>query len=213
MRRILLNEEHPAITKPYLLELYVSFGLSGSQISKIIGTSNAPVFAALHHYGINVKPAVTPKGSNSGSNNHFWKGSKAGYAAGHHRMRRLYGRPQECDQCGTTDPNKRYDWANMSGRYLDTSDYKRLCRSCHNTLDRGRGPFLQAARKRHADIIKLYEDGAYIHEIAGKFNTTKKNVESIIERARRRGVSITRKFLIRRCHDGVVRKIDNSNHI
>jgi hypothetical protein len=48
---------------------------------------------------------------------------------------RKRGKPKRCEECGTTDPKKTYDWANQKGRYDDPQDYRRLCRSCHGKLD------------------------------------------------------------------------------
>lgn len=42
----------------------------------------------------------------------------------------------QCEICGTTDADKSYDWANLTGKYDDPSDYKRMCRSCHAKQDR-----------------------------------------------------------------------------
>lgn len=44
--------------------------------------------------------------------------------------------PQKCEECGTADKNKTYDWASISKKYNDPNDYKRLCRSCHWKLDK-----------------------------------------------------------------------------
>ena len=60
----------------------------------------------------------------------LYKGAGANYVALHYRVQRLRGRPQVCSACGTTSA-KRYDWANMTGRYTDPQDYRRMCRSCH----------------------------------------------------------------------------------
>ena len=64
-----------------------------------------------------------------------WKGDEATYAAFHYRVQSARGSEKRCEACGTTDPNKSYDWANLTGNYADISDYRRLCRSCHWTLD------------------------------------------------------------------------------
>lgn len=64
-----------------------------------------------------------------------WKGDNAEYSALHRRLRENKGQPKKCEECGTEDPDKTYDWANISGDYEDPDDYKRLCRSCHWKLD------------------------------------------------------------------------------
>jgi len=41
----------------------------------------------------------------------------------------------KCEECGTADPRRSYDWANLTGNFADVMDYRRLCRSCHWKLD------------------------------------------------------------------------------
>lgn len=43
--------------------------------------------------------------------------------------------PKRCDVCSTEEANKHYDWANLTGKYHDVTDYKRMCRSCHWKYD------------------------------------------------------------------------------
>lgn len=64
-----------------------------------------------------------------------WKGEDAGYFAMHVRVNAARGRPQHCEQCGTTDPSKTYEWASLTHRYDDVDDYRRMCRSCHRKYD------------------------------------------------------------------------------
>lgn len=53
----------------------------------------------------------------------------------HAWVKREYGRPQECENCFTTD-EVRYEWANLSEEYLkDISDWARLCVVCHHLID------------------------------------------------------------------------------
>lgn len=70
-----------------------------------------------------------------GPRNPNWKGAKAGYRALHLRVERLRGKPQRCEGCNSRAPGH-YDWANLTGRLDDPTDYRRLCRSCHWKLDR-----------------------------------------------------------------------------
>lgn len=62
-------------------------------------------------------------------------GGRNRYHTLHRRVRRLRGRPQHCEVCGTTDPAVRYEWANITGNYADPQDYARLCRLCHRFFD------------------------------------------------------------------------------
>ena len=63
-----------------------------------------------------------------------WKGDAANYSALHLRVQTERGRPSLCEECGTTSA-KRFEWANISGRYEDVADYRRLCCSCHHRMD------------------------------------------------------------------------------
>ena len=60
-----------------------------------------------------------------GQDHHFWKGDKIGYSGIHKWIKRVYGSPQRCDACGSSDdPKTIYDWANISGKYIrDKSDW------------------------------------------------------------------------------------------
>lgn len=71
----------------------------------------------------------------SGDKNTNWKGDKASYFAIHMWVSSHYGRPSECEHCGTT-VKRMYNWANISQQYKrDRSDWKRLCVSCHKKYD------------------------------------------------------------------------------
>jgi len=71
-----------------------------------------------------------------GENNYQWKGDAAKYGTKHDWVNKWKGRPQKCEHCGTTDPNKRYEWATISGEHKrDLNDWKRLCKKCHVDYD------------------------------------------------------------------------------
>ena len=71
----------------------------------------------------------------SGSKNYAWKGENVGYTCLHQWIRRLKGKPQKCEICGTTNKRK-YEWANINHRYLrNLNDYVRMCTSCHRKYD------------------------------------------------------------------------------
>jgi hypothetical protein len=74
--------------------------------------------------------------SPTGKDSPHWRGDEVGYGGLHDWMTKQYGQPVGCEDCGTTDPDKRYEWANISGEYRrDRSDFRRLCKKCHNDLD------------------------------------------------------------------------------
>lgn len=65
-----------------------------------------------------------------------WKGDRVGYFGVHDWLTRQYGQPKFCEDCGTNDTDSRYEWANISGKYLrERQDFKRLCKKCHNNYD------------------------------------------------------------------------------
>jgi hypothetical protein len=124
-------------SKEILEDLYHNKFMSEVEIGKLYGVSWSAVGHRLRLLGIKTRiPKIRfPK---YGSDHYSWKGDKAAIDALHSRVIRLYGKPQYCNFCGIKDPNKRYEWANMSGNYLDVSDYKRLCIPCHRRYDKQR---------------------------------------------------------------------------
>ncbi len=84
-----------------------------------------------------------------GPENHRWKSEGACYTSLHHRVWRQRGKPQHCEDCGTTDPSKRYEWANLTGNYADVNDYKRMCRSCHAKYDYSTGVRIPRGQGKH----------------------------------------------------------------
>lgn len=74
-----------------------------------------------------------------GKDNPCWKGEKATYSPKHIWLHRHYGKANKCENKNCTYKNpKRYEWANISGKYLrERSDYKMLCPSCHRREDWG----------------------------------------------------------------------------
>ena len=83
-----------------------------------------------------IKSRVAAKRNQTRENNSSWKGNGAGKSAFHRRLYSAYGKPRKCGKCGTTDPLKSYDYANLTGRYEDMDDYLPMCRSCHWRYDK-----------------------------------------------------------------------------
>lgn len=108
--------------------LYHEKMLSQSEIATNYNTTQKVVFSWFKKLGI--KSRVAKKRNQEGSKNSSWKGDKATYAALHYRVVSAKGRPKKCEECGTQDESKTYDWACV-GDYKNTNDYKRMCRSCH----------------------------------------------------------------------------------
>ena len=124
---------NPPFTKEQI-EVDYSAGLSQCEIAERYGTTQKVVWRAMKNFG--VKARVAAKRNQRGDNNDSWRGGVAGYTAMHRRVEVASGKPKKCEYCGTTDLKKVYDWANLTGRYEDPQDYRRLCRSCHCKLDK-----------------------------------------------------------------------------
>jgi hypothetical protein len=108
-------------------------GSTQREIAEALGLTQPGVLYILRKSGVECRP-TNVKGTQMGQQHHAWKGSQASYGALHDRVRRRRGTPSECEVCGTTQA-KRYEWANMTGKYDDPMDYKRMCKSCHNRHD------------------------------------------------------------------------------
>lgn len=68
-----------------------------------------------------------------GPKNTNWAGDNVGYFGLHTWVSRRLGRPETCEDCGTTED---LQWANISKEYKrDVSDWKALCRVCHRKFD------------------------------------------------------------------------------
>ncbi len=71
-----------------------------------------------------------------------WKALKeiVTYSGIHTFIRRIYGSPKECSNCGLEGRKNKtrwnIHWANVSGKYLrDRADWLALCVSCHKKYD------------------------------------------------------------------------------
>lgn len=120
------------IDEDELLRLYRS-GMTQAEVASEMGTTQRVVWKRLREAGEKCRPAAPRNQHGSGNNN--WRGDDVGYKALHYRIKALFGSPKKCQACGTEDPTKTYDWANLTGKYEDPSDYQRMCRSCHWKLD------------------------------------------------------------------------------
>jgi len=108
-------------------------GKTQEEIGSALGLSQKVIWRLMMRHRIPAR--IAAKRDQRGPKNSSWRGATASYSAFHFRVERLRGKPQRCEECGVGDPGQAYDWANLSGRYDDTGDYKRLCRSCHWKLD------------------------------------------------------------------------------
>lgn len=122
-------------TRPYSkdeFEKKYNEGLTITELALYFRIGRKMVQNDMKSFGIKARPAV--KRNQRGENNSNWKGDAAGYSACH---RRLYGnQPNLCEECGSTDKGKLYQWASLTGNYHDPDDYRRLCKSCHAKFDK-----------------------------------------------------------------------------
>lgn len=106
--------------------------MTQSEIAKALNTTQKVIWNLMRRHGIVAR--VAAKRDQYGPNNSSWKGDMAGYAALHLRVEAQRGAPSLCEVCGTTSA-KKFEWANLTGRYEDVSDYRRMCSSCHAKFD------------------------------------------------------------------------------
>lgn len=118
-------------------ELYES-GMTQAEVAKELGVSSKVIVNHMRKRGI--KARVAAKRNQLGEINHMWKGDEASYKAFHVRLKHRKGRAADygCSVCGTKDPDKRYEWANMTGDYTDINDYQPMCVTCHRRYDQKR---------------------------------------------------------------------------
>ena len=120
----------PLFPKRQIEKLYIDEFHTKKEISEILNVNVKVIETLIKKYGI--KTRVAYKRNQYGCKNLMWKGKEAGYQALHLRVSVSRGKPMVCLVCSTTDKNKTYEWANLSGKYYDVNDYKRMCRSCHS---------------------------------------------------------------------------------
>ena len=122
---------YDAVIVQRVAELYAS-GMTQAEVAAAIGITQKVVWRLMLRSGIAAR--VAAKRDQRGHRNAMWRGGSAGYQAMHLRVAEARGTPSKCEHCGTTDA-KRFEWANLSGRYDDVNDYVRLCVSCHHKMD------------------------------------------------------------------------------
>lgn len=121
-----------AIPEDDLRKAYGS-GLSQSQVADKFKTTRGRIEGAMKHYGISTRHGA--ERNQTGEKGGQWKGDRASYSAFHMRLRKSRGSPKKCEMCGTDDDAKRYEWANLTDKYEEPSDYKRMCAKCHRNYD------------------------------------------------------------------------------
>lgn len=113
-------------------ELYAG-GKTMREVADEIGCTVKVLQRLMPAHGIERRKA-TPR-NQTGEKNSRWKGDFAGYSAFHLRVYMARGKASKCSRCGAGSV---FDWANLTGRYEDVSDYAEMCRSCHRKYDNAR---------------------------------------------------------------------------
>lgn len=126
-------KKYPAEIVARVAALYAD-GHTQDEVAKATGLSQKVVWNVMRRSGIAAR--VAAKRNQRGEANHSWKGGDAGKQAFHRRLYARFGKPHACQVCGTKDPAKSYDYANLTGRYEDLADYTPMCRSCHWRYDK-----------------------------------------------------------------------------
>ncbi len=121
--------EYPAEIVELARQMYES-GMTVAEIRKVF-PKGYRVQTILERYLPERRPCA--KRDQRGPANHMWRGDEAGYKALHLRVAAARGKPSLCGWCSRTEG--KFEWANLSGRYDDVSDYERLCTSCHRIYD------------------------------------------------------------------------------
>lgn len=124
---------YPAEMVAAVRELYDG-GMTIREVADALGSTQKVIYRLMTNHNI---PRRTPaKRHQAGPANHMWRGADAGYQALHLRVAAERGKPSHCEWCGAT--KGRFEWANLTGDYVDVLDYERLCASCHRFYDAAR---------------------------------------------------------------------------
>jgi hypothetical protein len=121
---------------PDMVRALYGAGMTQREIADELGVYRSAIHRVMCRYKIPRRPAI--KRDQTGPRNAGWKGARASYNSLHKRVIVARGKATSCSECGCTDPAKRYDWANLTGRYEDVEDYRPMCRSCHQRYDGAR---------------------------------------------------------------------------
>jgi hypothetical protein len=117
--------------KAVLLREYLKYRDRGqlSRLAKKMGRTKHFICRQAKGLGLTNQSAPRPYYEKYGANPYY---------KFHQRVRTMRGKPQKCEVCGTDDPSKLYEWANLTGDYGNPNDYKRMCRKCHRQYDKDR---------------------------------------------------------------------------
>ena len=122
-----------AVDEQKIVSMYIG-GQTQDEVATSMSGSRKVVSNVLKRNKVKSRPAA--KRNQWGAANTGWRGEKASLTNKHRRLYRAFGQPKVCDVCGTDDPKRTYDWANLTGDYDNPADFKRMCRSCHWKYDK-----------------------------------------------------------------------------
>lgn len=144
-----------------IVEMYER-GMTQTEIANELGTTQKVIYNSFRRNGYKCRKAA--KRNQLGKNNNSWVGDNATYATFHKRVESLYGRPIHCEVCGTVDPSKRYEWANVTGDYADVEHgYRRMCCSCHRKFDKSKEGVKNNVKRKNKKGIFAREGGRLTH--------------------------------------------------
>lgn len=110
-------------------EIGVAFGLKQPMVCRLL--KSIPDYI----------PRSRAKRNQKGDSHPLWAGENVAYKAAHQRVERYRGKPQNCEVCLDCSPataKGKYEWCNLTGKYHDINDYRRMCRKCHRSFDQSR---------------------------------------------------------------------------
>lgn len=117
-------------------ELYVGELLTERQVATRLGIGRNAVRRIMDRYGIPKRKSWDY--DRSGERNNRWRTENLRYDTLHVRVTAARGKPVGCWVCDEGSPDRRYEWANLTGNYADVHDYARMCVPCHRRFDRDR---------------------------------------------------------------------------
>lgn len=123
-------------------------GLFQREIGERLKISTPAICMIMREYGIVARPRSLKHRLNRGIDHPGWKGDAVDYNGAHARVRRERGTPKLCDECKTTDPTKRYDWASDADMALRPHALRRLRRGADHHGWKGDDLGYTAAHKR-----------------------------------------------------------------
>lgn len=91
-----------------------------------------------------------------------WKGENAGYSTKHRWVKKLKGKPDHCEDCGLSDPKRKYEWSNRDHKYRRVKeDYVSRCVSCHRKYDIKNGLTIISGHNQFTDkkLLKNKRNG------------------------------------------------------